>query len=98
MANAEGRPLVDRTAATDAAAVDVHAATSANWFFDTLTARGFAWVVFQIYRFKGDWTHACPRCVNALATTCRSAHIWFYTTFDPLVAVSTGVADGDGEA
>ena len=82
----------------DTVATGAESATTVNWFFEALAARGLAGIVLQIYEFKGDWTHECPRCINALATTCRGAHIWFYTTLDPLFSEAMGETDGGGEA
>ena len=37
---------------------------------------------FEIMTCLGTQTHHCQRCHNALATTCKHIHRWFYTRYD----------------
>ena len=94
MTVSQEQPSAERDPAVGATTIATDLAASPNWFFEALTARGLTGVVFQIYQFTGEPTHVCPLCINAFATTCRAAHIWFYTKFDPMFRDMMDEADG----
>ena len=43
-------------------------------------------VPLKIWRYLGTPTHHCEQCYNALATTSKGIHCWFYVKFDNEVA------------
>ena len=49
-----------------------------------LAAEGLRHVAVEILRSVGTPEHRCPRCINALAGTCKSIHRWYFTKFDLL--------------